>query len=103
MSGWTSAGSDSEDAANGAGRPGRTAAATNGAATTGTGGATEDKAEPPLAAADASAPPRAGGPPGEEEPEAMVPPDGPTPPCPAIHAPGPVEGTLPSHGNYKKT
>ena len=71
MSGWTSAGPNSEDAANGAGRPGRTEAATDGAATTGTGGATEDEAEPAAAAVDAPAPPRAGGPPDKEEPEAM--------------------------------
>ena len=70
-------------------------AATDGAATTGTGGAMEDDPEPPPAAADIPAPPYTGGPPDEEEPEATGLPDGPTPPCPAIHAPGPVDGTLP--------
>ena len=100
MSGWTSAGSDFEDTSDGTGKPGATAAATEGAATTGARGATEDDAEPSAAAADILAPPRAGGSPDEEEPEATGPPNGPKPPCPAIHAPGPVDGTLPSHGNY---
>ena len=52
MSGWTSAGPDSEDVADVAGEPGAAAAATNGAATTHAGGATKYEAEPPAVAAD---------------------------------------------------
>ena len=105
MSGWTSAEPDSEDMADatgepgagnpGVGRPGRTAATTDGTTTTGTGGVTEDDTEPHATATDVPAPHCAGGPPDEEEPEATGPPDGPTPPCPAIHAPNPT--TAPYH------
>ena len=94
--------SDSKDEADGAGKLGATAATPDGAAMTDVGGATEDEADPAAAAADAPAPSRAGSPPDKEEPEATGPPDGPTPPCPAIHTSGPVDGTLPSHSNYQK-
>ena len=47
------------------------------------------------AAPDAPAPSRTRDPPDEEDSEAPGPPDGPTPPCPAIHALGPNDATLP--------
>ena len=102
MSGWTSAEPDSEDVADAAGEPGTAAAATDGAATTGAGRAMKDEAEPLAIAVDAPAPSRAEGPPDEEEPEAATAPDGPTPPCPAIHTPGPDDATLPPHRNYQE-
>ena len=94
MTGWTSAGPDSEDVADAAGEPDTTATATDGTAMTCAGGATKDEAEPPAAAADAPAPSCAGGSLDDEEPEAAVPPDDPTPPCPAIHSPGLDDATL---------
>ena len=106
MSGWTYAGPDSEDVADAAGEPGAAATATDDAATTCAGGVTKDEAELPAAAADTPAPSRARGSPDEEELEATALPDGPTPPCPTIHSPGPDDATLLPcryHQNHGKT
>ena len=61
MSGWTSAGPDSEDVADAAGEPGATTAVTDGAAMTCTRDAMKDEAEPPAAMTDPPAPSRAQG------------------------------------------
>ena len=105
MSGLTPSELDPEEAADtagepcagefGAGKPGAPAAVNGGAATIGGGSAAEDDTEPPAATPDAPAPSCAGGPPDEEDSEAPGPPDGSTPPCPAILTPGPDDGTLP--------